>query len=652
MQRRKFLQQSSAVAAGSLVLNGIPVKGMANSPLSPSFTCLEIRERIFVMVNLFGANDTLNTVVPIQQYGLYANFRQNIKIAEVGQPNGAINLDTTLPSNQHTALHPIMTPFKQLYDAGKLNVVHGVGYANSNRSHFKSDDLWNTGGDSTAANFNFDSGWAGQMFEYRYPGLLGNPTPQMPDPPCIELGATNGSILFQTSTNNNASVLLTSNNASTFYNTLIAVGGPAPAGFPTSDYGNDWRYIDEVQRLSNAYAQRIQTVFNAGSNTSGVTYPNTAIANQLKTVARLIKGGSKTSMYTVHQYGFDTHGTQVTAGTGNSHLGAHANLLRDLTMAIKAFQDDITALGFEDRVITATHSEFGRTIDENAGLGTDHGGVSTMFIIGKGVQPGVTGVPIRLDPQYVDNRGLTDLQYDYRKVFAAILQDFMGHGSQPMLAARMLTQTNDKAPIIAATHVAPPSCYINQIIVPITLVSFTATLQSNGNALVNWETTNESNSKEFEIQHSIDGITWKKIGVVSGSNNSNSLKRYSLIHAKPSIGRNFYRMWQFDFNGGRKLYGPVNLFVKESAGFVMKSYPNPASFDFNLTITADKKQQGVLQFFDVQGHLLQQQQIQIASGFNKYNFGVQQFKGYSGELIIYIKTDYHIQRTIRQIIAK
>jgi uncharacterized protein (DUF1501 family) len=647
MQRRKFIQKTGAVAAGSFLLNGIPVKAMANSPLSPSFTCQEIRDRIFVMVNLFGANDTLNTVVPIQQYSLYATNRPTIKIAEVGQANGAINLDTTLPANQLTALHPIMIPFKQLYDQGKLNVVHGVGYANNNRSHFKSDDLWNTAGDSTPANFNFNSGWAGQMFEYRYPGLLGNPTAQMPDPPCIELGSTSGSILFQTSSNNNASVLLTQNNASAFYNTLIAVGGPAPAAFPSSDYGLDMRYIDDVQRISNAYALRIQTVFNAGNN-STVTYPNTAIANQLKTVARLIKGGSKSSMYTVHQYGFDTHGTQVVAGS--SHTGQHANLLKDLTEAIKAFQDDITVLGFEDRVITATHSEFGRTIDENAGQGTDHGGVSTMFIIGKGVKAGITGTPI--DLTQVNQRGLTDLQFDYRKVFAAILQDFMGHGSQPMNAARMLTYTTDKAPIVAATHVSPPSCYINQVIVPIILISFKANLLSNGNAEITWETSSESNSKEFEVQHSTDGISWKKIGIVPGSNNSNSVKKYSLQHSKPSIGRNFYRLWQFDFYGGKKLYGPANLFVKENAGFIMKSYPNPATFDFNLTITADKKQQAVLQFFDVQGHLLLQQQLQITNGFNKFNFSVTQFKGYSGELIIHVKTDYDIQRTIRQIIAK
>jgi uncharacterized protein (DUF1501 family) len=641
MQRREFIKNTGKITAATILLNGIPAKGFA---LPPPFTCQEIKDRVLVMINLFGANDTLNTVVPIQQYSIYATNRPNIRIPETG-PGAYINLDTTLPVNQQTAIHPIMTPLKTLYDAGKLNVVHGVGYANNNRSHFKSDDLWNTAGDSTPANFSFDSGWAGQLFEYRYPGLLGNPTTQMPDPPCIELGSTSGSLLFQTATNNNASVLLTTTNVSSYYNTLVAVGGPGPATFPATDFGVETKYIDDVQKISNVYAQRIQTVFNAGSN-SAVVYPSTNIANQLKTVARLIKGGSKSSLYTVHQYGFDTHGTQVVAGSPAT--GTHANLLKDLSEAIKAFQDDIAALGFEDRVITTTHSEFSRTIDENAGLGTDHGGVSTMFIIGKGVRAGVTGTPIDLTK--VSSRGLTDLQYDYRRVWAGILQDFMGHGLQPMTAARMNAFLPTKALVIAPAYQAPPSCYIDQVLLPVTLVSLKAFLLPDGNGEVRWETATETNCKEFEVQHSTDSENWTDIGVVPGSGESNSLKRYSFVHKGLVVGRNFYRLWQVDYNGSRRQYGPVLLQVKENVQFVVKSYPNPARFDFNVTITAAKRQQALVQIFDIQGHLLLKQNIVINNGFNKYNYLTSQFHNYRGELIIHFSTDLSIERTIKQLI--
>lgn len=642
MKRRTFLKTSGKIAVGSLLLNGVPVRGLAQSS---NFTCQEIQDRVYVMVNLFGANDTLNTVIPVQQYSIYANNRPNIRIPDSG-PNAYINLDNTLPSNQLTGLHPIMTEFKSLYDSGKMNIVHGVGYLNNNRSHFKSDDLWNTAGDSTPANFNFGSGWAGQMFEYRYPNLLGNPTTQMPDPPCIELGSTSGSLLFQTSTNNNSSILLTSTNVSSFYNTLVSVGGPGPENFPSTDFGDELRYIDEVQRISNVYALRIQTVFNAGTN-STVVYPNTNIARQLKTVARLIRGGSKSSMYTVHQYGYDTHGNQ--AVVGDPTTGTHANLLRDLGQALKAFQDDIAAMGFEDRVITTTHSEFGRTIDENSGFGTDHGGVSTMFIIGKGVKPGVTGNPIDLTK--VNSRGLTDLQYDYRRVWAAILQDFMGHGGGPMQVARMDGYTSSKAPIIATTHIAPSSCYINQIIVvPVTLVNFNAKLLNNGNAEVFWETSFENDSKEFEVQHSINGKDWNSIGRVDASGYSSTNKSYRLNHPKPETGKNFYRLWQVDLNGSRKLYGPVVLNVRAAIGFTVKNYPNPAKFDFNIAITTDKSQKANIQFYDVQGHLLNQQNISLQKGFNKFNYMTTQLNGYKGQLIIHIVTELGVQQTLRQVI--
>ncbi len=640
MQRRNFLKNTGKIGAGAILLNGIPAVGRSQSP---TFTCGDIARRIHVVINLFGANDTLNTVVPSAQYNIYATNRANIKIPEAS----LLTLDTANNVNP-TKLHPTLSPLKTLYDNGLLNVVHGVGYNNNNRSHFKSDDLWNTAGDISPTNFNYDSGFYGQLFEHRYPGLLGNINPFFTDPPCIELGSSSGSLLFQTSLGNNSSVLLTSNNISNYYNTLIEVGGVAPAADNTTDYGVETKYVADMQTLSNVYAQRIQTVFNAGNNAAGVTYPSTGLANQLKTVARLIKGGSRSTVYLVHQYGFDTHDSQV--NTSNPVQGQHTNLLNDLALAMKAFQDDITALGFADRIITTTHSEFGRTIDQNAGNGTDHGGVSTMFIMGKGVQPGITGTPIDLTK--VSDRALTDLQFDYRRVFTAVLQDFLGHGTNPMSAARMNSFTGAKAPIIAATHIAPPSCYVDQISLPITLTSLNGVLLSNGTTDVRWETASESNSKVYEVQHSADSRTWKTIGTVSGAGTTNNKSNYNFIHKTPGIGNNFYRLQQIDINGARRIYGPVTVFVKDSSNFVVKNYPNPAAFDFNMAITVDKKQTASIQFMDLQGHLLMQQTAVLSAGFNKLNYQVNQFKGYSGEMIIYIQTDLSNKKVVKQIIAK
>lgn len=644
MKRRSFLRTTGSFTLGSIILNGVSVRA---ATLQAPFSCQDIEDRIFVMINLFGANDTLNTAVPVQQYDIYANARPNIRIAESGS-NKYIQLDNTLPARQQTGLHPVLTPFKALYDAGKLNLVHGVGYLNSNRSHFKGDDLWNTAGDSTPANYSFSSGWAGELFEYRYPGVIGNPNSSMPDPPCVELGAVSSSLLFQTSNSNNASVLLGPNNISSYYNTLVAVGGPSPDSFPESDYGNELRFIAEVQQQSNSAAQRIQAVFNAGNNSS-VTYPKTKIANQLKTVARLIKGGSKSSMYTLHQHGYDTHGAQAVGGS--SHTGVHATLLTELSEAVKAFMDDIAILGFEDRVIITTHSEFGRTIDENAGLGTDHGGVSTMFIIGKGVKPGITGTPIDLTK--VDNRGLTDLQYDYRSVWAAVLQDFMGHGPEAVQAARMSAYLGSKAPIISEEYKAPPSCYIGSIVLPVTLENFEVALLPTDNALITWQTSSESNCKEFEVQYSTDNLNWKEIARVPGSGNSSVFKQYKLEHNKPTTGINYYRLWQYDFDGSNRAYPPATLRVtatQANRGFEVKCYPNPAVYDFNIAITSDKAQKLVINIYDIQGHILHTKSATIQTGFSKINIPVTQLKNYKGQVILQIITNLGVEHTSRLII--
>ena len=118
------------------------------------------------------------------------------------------------------------------------------------------------------------------------------------------------------------------------------------------------------------YAERISAVFNAGSN--AVTYPQFDLADQLKTVAKMISGGSKTKIFLLRIDGFDNHANQIDS-QNNSHLGKHADLLTELSESIKAFQDDLEQLGIDENVVTTTFTEFGRKPIENGNKGTDHG---------------------------------------------------------------------------------------------------------------------------------------------------------------------------------------------------------------------------------------------------------------------------------------
>jgi uncharacterized protein (DUF1501 family) len=103
------------------------------------------------------------------------------------------------------------------------------------------------------------------------------------------------------------------------------------------------------------------------------------LADQLKIVALLIKGGMKTRIYMVSYGGFDNHSLQV--NQTDTTTGTHSNLLANLSNAIKAFVDDCQFLGVQDRVIGLTFSEFGRRIKSNSSMGTEHGAAARCLFL-------------------------------------------------------------------------------------------------------------------------------------------------------------------------------------------------------------------------------------------------------------------------------
>jgi hypothetical protein len=203
-------------------------------------------------------------------------------------------------------------------------------------------------------------------------------------------------------------------NPTNFYNLISGTTDPVP---PTPA-GKELKYIRQI----NQQTQRYTTVIKAAANTvtQQVTYPTSnSLGDQLKIVARLVKGGLKTRVYLVNFGGFDTHSVQVNSLDHNT--GNHANLLGKVSDAIKAFQDDLKFLGVEDRVIGMTYSEFGRRIKSNSSVGTDHGAAAPLFLFGKNVEPGMLGVnPIIPSTATVNDN--VPFQYDFRSIYATLLE--------------------------------------------------------------------------------------------------------------------------------------------------------------------------------------------------------------------------------------
>ena len=124
MKRRNFIKLTSTASALSL----LPTEVFALFNSAGLKTCPNVNAKKIVLIQLSGANDGLNTVVPINQYDTYAALRPNIKLNNVGGSNGIINLDSTLPIENQVGLHPSLTGFKNLYDNGLMRLIQGVGY--------------------------------------------------------------------------------------------------------------------------------------------------------------------------------------------------------------------------------------------------------------------------------------------------------------------------------------------------------------------------------------------------------------------------------------------------------------------------------------------------------------------------------------------
>ena len=404
MKRRNFLR--NVMPAGVLLpslVGGFSFKAFsAESPMMKSLN-LPVTEtdHVFVIIQLSGGNDGLNMVIPIENFSSYVNARSNIYIPE----------EKTLTLNGKVGLHPAMTGLHDLYDNGNLKVVQSVGYPQPSYSHFRATDIWMSASDSKEV---VDSGWAGRYLNYEYPNFpYGYPNATKKDPLAIQIGSVTSLTLQGSAVNMGMSISNTSN----FYNLINGIQDPVP----DTPAGKELSFIRSISQQTQQYATIIKDA--ASKVVTQVTYPtNNSLADQLKIVSRLISGGLQTRVYMVNYGGFDTHSNQV--NSNDTTTGGHANLLKNVSDAIKAFQDDLNFQGAADRVVGMTFSEFGRRIKSNGSSGTDHGSAAPLFVFGKNVIGGVLGDT----PMIPANASVNDnlpFQYDFRSIYSTIMASWL-----------------------------------------------------------------------------------------------------------------------------------------------------------------------------------------------------------------------------------
>ncbi|MEO0775633.1 MAG: DUF1501 domain-containing protein [Bacteroidota bacterium] len=401
MNRKEFLKYGAGSFVVPSMFNGLGIAKRANSWINSLSSAIVDTDKVLVLVRLDGGNDGLNTVIPLDQYGRLTMAREKVIIPE----NKVLRLDGL----DQVGLHPAMGKMRDLYNEGKLKIIRSVGYPNPNYSHFRSTDIWMTASDSDEI---IVSGWAGRYLQNEFPNFpVDFPNEDMPDPLSLEIGSFL-SLAFQGPTN---AMGMSISDPSDFYELI----GGGIGEVPNTPAGEKLAHVRLIKRQSNAYGQVVKDAYES-VNSQG-EYPDTFLGEQLKIVSRLIAGGLKTRIYMVNIGGFDTHDRQV--DPADHTRGFHAELLREVSDAIAAFMEDLRFQGTDKRVVGMTFSEFGRRIISNFSDGTDHGAAAPMFVFGHEIEGGMLGenpfIPLNATP--ADN---LPMQYDFRSVYATMLQDW------------------------------------------------------------------------------------------------------------------------------------------------------------------------------------------------------------------------------------
>ncbi len=431
--RRQFLSNSGIMAAGGAFLGTSSLFSWA-SPLVSSLFSNPDNDRVLILIRLVGGNDGLNTIVPLcnsdaigsyqGRRKVYQDIRQTIGLSaselnplNVDYCGGNSPADFGLPKQMSGAY--------SMWNEGNMAVIHNVGYPNQNGSHFTSSDLWASGA-SNGINLNDEraySGWMGRYFKETLPAFLDAP-PTVP--PAIQIGSSHN-LIFRGRSGNPYDLIFSDLAA---FQELLDTGGLYNAANFTGTCPKDIERTF-VRRLANSAYRYSDTVIAAhnhpdAKNDPSANYGGVAINNELKTIVRLIKGHLKTKIYLVQLGGFDTHVDQR-----NIHLG----LLSTISQAVHATFTDLQASGDEKRVMMMTFSEFGRTIVQNTGLGTDHGALAPMMLFGDKINgKKFYGTPINLSG-YDSNTNSFDEQsvtfenqpgaIDFRSVYDRVLRDWL-----------------------------------------------------------------------------------------------------------------------------------------------------------------------------------------------------------------------------------
>ena len=358
---------------------------------------------VLVVIQLTGGNDLMNTVVPYAS-GVYHDSRPTVAVKE----------EDILPIDDALGFYAKAAPLKELYDRGKVAIVQGVGYPNSNRSHFRGMDIVHTCEPESVGT----EGWVARAVRELDPNKENVLT-------CVNIGrglpramAAPGVAVTSVGNLDNYG-LMTGMTAESQRDRALELFKKIYT--PVTGTGVVMDYLAHTGMDVLEGAGRLKAA--PAGYSSEVEYAGNPIAKNLRDVARVHLADLGTRIFYTSHGGYDYHANEVPT---------HAKLMSELSTAIRDFYQDLEDHGAQANVAILVFTEFGRRIRDN-GSGTDHGSGGGSFIIGDGVNGGLYADYPPLDPnQWLDGEDLTHT-IDFRGVYATLLEQWLGLDATPIV---------------------------------------------------------------------------------------------------------------------------------------------------------------------------------------------------------------------------
>ena len=358
---------------------------------------------VFVVVQLSGGNDFMNTLIP------YTNsvYYDNRKLLNIPQED-VLPLDTTL------GWHPEMAPFKELYDKGMVAVVQGIGYPDSNRSHFRGMDIWHTCTPNEVSTI----GWLGNTIELLDPSGE-NPLTGVNFGVGLPKAMTKAGVPVTSVSNLDSYGLMSGITAEEQRDKALQIFknmyGQAIGTGPVMEY---------LSRTGNDVLTGADLIKVAPENyVSSIEYADSAIAKSLRDVARVHTADLGTRIFYTQQGGYDTHANQQPAQPG---------LFKDLARAVNDFFADLEEHESDENVVMLIFSEFGRRVYDN-GSGTDHGSGGGAFLVGKPIEGGLYSEYPSLERDRWAKGEDLEHTIDYRGIYGTVLEQWLGIEATPIV---------------------------------------------------------------------------------------------------------------------------------------------------------------------------------------------------------------------------